>query len=310
MGKEEFISFQGVVKKFGKRDVIKDLHLNIYKGDFVGILGISGSGKTTLLNMLVGFWKPTAGHISFKGHNIWKRQSLISSYFGFSSQAGSTYDNLTVLENLSYFGKLYNMSHSSITSRSKDLLELVELTGNEELLASELSTGMQRRLDIACAMLHNPDVLILDEPTKDLDPFLRKEILAMLKKINEEGTTIVMTSHLLTEIESVSDRVAILHNGSIVCCDSPESLKNRYSKEEEIQLRTLPGDYAKLAKDFKALKFNNIVIKSSGIIAYAENLNYLIPKICSIAKSNKEQIIEFKVAKPSLEEIFEAVTKR
>ncbi len=310
MDKERLISFQSVVKKFDKRTIINNLSLDIPDGDFFGVVGLSGSGKTTLLNMLIGFWRPTNGKILFQGKEVWSNQSWASTFFGFSTQGGSTYDNLTVMENLRYFGKMYNMMGSDIASRSKELLALVELTGNENLLATELSTGMQRRLDIACALMHNPKVLVLDEPTKDLDPFLRKEVLAMLKKINLGGTTIVMTSHLLDEIETVSNKIAILHNGKMLCCDTPINLKNKYSKEDEMQLKTYPGNYEALAKDLRALKIERVIVKPTSIIAYTSNAEQVLPLVWNIAKKRKEHILELKLSKPSMEEIFEAATKR
>ncbi|MFH0752674.1 MAG: ABC transporter ATP-binding protein [archaeon] len=310
MGSKGLISFQNVVKRFGKRNVLDNLNLKIDNGEFFGIVGLSGSGKTTMLNMLIGFSKPSSGKILFSDNEIWKKQHRISNYFGFSTQGGSTYGGLTVRENLKYFGKMYNMSKSDITARSTELLKLVELTGNENLLASELSTGMQKRLDIACALMHNPEVLILDEPTKDLDPFLRKEILAMLKKINHGGTTIVMTSHLLDEIETVSDKLAILHNGKIICCDTPLNLKNTYSQYDEMQLKTYPANYGDLAKSLQGLKLNKVVVKPESLIAYTSNAEGVLPKIWSIAKKRKEHIVELKLSKPSIEEIFESITGR
>ncbi len=310
MGKRGIISFQNVAKKFGKRSVINNLRLDIDEGEFLGIVGLSGSGKTTLLNMLIGVLKPSAGKVLFDGRDIWGNQNYISNFFGFSTQGGSTYDNLTVRENLKYFGKLYNMSKSDIASRSEELLSLVELKDSGNVLASKLSTGMQRRLDIACSLMHNPKVLILDEPTKDLDPFLRKEILAMLKKINLSGATIVMTSHLLDEIESVSDKLAILHNSRIVCCDSPINLKSAYSKYDEMQLKTYPGNYEDLAKSLRDLKVSKVVVKPGGIVAYTGNAEKVLPQVLGLTKRKKEHILELKLSKPSIEEIFEAVTRR
>lgn len=310
MGKRGIISFQNVAKKFGKRSVINNLRLDIDGGEFLGIVGLSGSGKTTLLNMLIGVLKPSAGKIFFDGKEIWGNQNYVSNFFGFSTQGGSTYDSLTVKENLRYFGKLYNMSKSDITARSEELLKMVELKDSGNVLASKLSTGMQRRLDIACSLMHNPQVLILDEPTKDLDPFLRKEILAMLKRINLNGATIVMTSHLLDEIESVSDKLAILHNSRIVCCDTPINLKNAYSKYDEMQLRTHPGDYEVLANGLRDLKMNKVVVKSGGIVAYTDKAEAVLPKVWNLTKKKKEHILELKLSKPSIEEIFEAVTKK
>ncbi len=310
MGSKNVISFQNVVKRFGKRNILSSLNLGIPQGSFFGIVGLSGSGKTTLLNLLIGFLKPTSGIVLFDDKDTWKYKRHISNFFGFSTQGGSTYDNLTVEENLRYFGKLYNMSNKDIEPRINELLKLVELAGNEDLLASQLSTGMQRRLDIACSLMHDPRVLVLDEPTKDLDPMLRKEILAMLKKINHAGMTIVMTSHLLDEIETVSDYLAVLHNGKILCCDSPLALKNKYSKNMELQLRTTPGDYESLAKHMHKLNIDKIVVKPGSIISYFEDTEQILPRIWEIAKKNKEKIIELKISKPSIEEIFEAITKK
>ncbi len=290
--------------------MINGLSLDISEGDFFGIVGLSGSGKTTLLNMLIGFLKPSNGSVIFEDKEVWHNQHYVSNFFGFSTQGGSTYDSLTVNENLKYFGKLYNMEGSDITVRSVELLKLVELVGSENLLASELSTGMQRRLDIACSLMHNPKVLILDEPTKDLDPFLRKEILAMLKKINQGGTTIVMTSHLLDEIETVSDILAILHNGKIVCCDSPINLKNSYSKYDEMQLKTYPGNYDDLAKGMRSMGVNKVVVKPGSVVAYTNDAGNVLPKVWNLAKKKGEHILELKLSKPSIEEIFEAVTKK
>lgn len=310
MDQKGLISFKNVFKNFGNRNVITGLSLEVPENSFFGVVGLSGSGKTTLLNMLIGFWKPTKGTITFNDSDIWKQHRYVSNFFGFSTQGGSTYDNLTVEENMHYFGKLYNMPDDEIVSRTRDLLKLVELTGNERLLACELSTGMQRRLDIACALVHNPKVLILDEPTKDLDPFLRKEILAMLKRINKSGTTIVMTSHLLDEIETVSDVIAILHNGRILCCDTPINLKDKYSKNIEMQIKTYPGNYDNLAKHLQKLGLEKVIAKPSGIVAYFKEDERILPKVWKVAKANKEHILELKLSKPSMEEIFEAVTRK
>jgi len=310
MGSKSVISFQNVVRRFGSRNVLNNLSLDIPEGSFFGIVGLSGSGKTTLLNMLIGFWKPTKGKILFDDKDTWKYKRYISNFFGFSTQGGATYDNLTVEENLRYFGKLYNMHSDEIEPRIKELLGLVNLGGNERMLASQLSTGMQRRLDVACSLMHNPKVLILDEPTKDLDPLLRKEILGMLKKINQAGTTIVMTSHLLDEIEAVSDFLAILHNGKILCSDVPMALKDRYSKNMEIQLKTYPGKYDVLAKSLYRLNLDKVIAKQGSIVSYSPDVEKALPHILAIVKKNKERIIELKLSKPSIEEIFEAITKK
>lgn len=310
MPKEVYIELDNLIKKFGKKIVLDRVNLKIPLGSFYGILGLSGSGKTTLLNILVGFWKPTIGKITYDEKNLLKNRKRLKHKFGFATQAGAVYNDLTIKENLYYFGRLYNMKKEDIKKRSEILLDLVDLSGAEMVLAGELSTGMQRRLDIACALIHDPEILIMDEPTEDLDPVLRKELLALLKKINDEGTTIIITSHMLSDIENVCDKIAILHNGYIVEEGSPLVLKNKYSKNEEVHIITTPGQYEKLSKNLSNLDLSKMVVKKRKIILYVSNGEKILPEILEKVKKTKEKIVELKVTKPSMEEIFEVITKR
>ncbi|RME54280.1 ABC transporter ATP-binding protein [Candidatus Woesearchaeota archaeon] len=312
MVKEDvLIEIDNLIKKFGKKLVLDRINLSILDGEFFGIVGLSGSGKTTLLNILVGFWEPTIGRIIYN-HNkiVRKNKSYIRQIFGFATQAGSVYPQLTVEENLRYFGHLFNMRGSDIKERTEILLDLVELTGANKVLAGELSTGMQRRLDIACALIHNPKVLILDEPTEDLDPVLRKELLALLKRINDEGTTIIMTSHLLNDLETVCDRIAILHNGYVIDVDSPDGLKSKYSKNEEIHLISNPGDYKTILSKLNSSKISKYVIKRKKLVLYTTDAEDLLSSLLKVLAQLKEKIEDLMVTRPSMEEVFEAITKR
>ena len=310
MGETTLIEIDNLIKKFGKKLVLDRINLKINKGEFLGIVGLSGSGKTTLLNILVGFWDPSIGKITFNGKDITKDRMFFKQIFGFATQAGSVYPQLTVEENLEYFGRLFNMRSSDIDMRTEILLDLVELTGANKVLAGELSTGMQRRLDIACALIHNPRVLIMDEPTEDLDPVLRKELLALLKKINDEGTTIIMTSHLLNDLETVCDRIAILHNGYLVDVDSPTNLKGKYSQNEEIHLVTEPGRYDLWVKKLDCVRVSKAIIKPDKLILYTPDSEIVLNDILKIIAMQREKLIDLKVTRPTMEEIFEAVTKR
>ena len=166
---------KNIQKEFGDNLVLSDLDLEVEERGIFGIIGLNGSGKTTLLRVLVGFYRPEEGHVFFKGRDI-KKQDIKRS-FGFATQDNCFYDNLTVEENLKYFGGLYGLTKEFLEKNIKEVLELVELYDARGTLAGNLSTGMQRRLDIACAIIHKPEVLILDEPTEDLDPKLRIRML-------------------------------------------------------------------------------------------------------------------------------------
>lgn len=310
MGNKDYIYVDNLTKRFGDIVALNNVSLSIPQGSYFGIIGLSGSGKTTLLNLIIGFWKPSKGKVLFNGINVHKHRNLIDREFGFATQATSVYPLLTVEENLKYFGRLYGMRKDDIKKRTEILLDLIHMTGTNNILAKELSTGMMRRLDIACALIHNPKVLLLDEPTEDLDPVLRKELLALNKRINDNGTTIIMTSHMLDEVEAVCDRIAILHNGKMIETNSPEKLKNKYSQNEEIHIATRPGNYDALVKKFRKLEVRNIIVKSKKIVLYTPDSEKVLHEILAIINESKEKLIDLRVNKPTMEEVFEYITKR
>jgi ABC-2 type transport system ATP-binding protein len=181
--------------------------------------------------------------------SVYDQQKLVKRIYGFASQVPSFYDELTPNENLEYFGMLYNLDKHTIRSNKKILLDLMELEHAADIPSKNLSGGMERRLDIACALMHDPDVLILDEPTADLDPVLRGHIWDLMRKLNKKGTTIILSSHHLSELEELCDRVIIIKNGQIIAQGNPESLKKKFVTEQEIIVQTEPGDYQTIQKN-------------------------------------------------------------
>jgi ABC-2 type transport system ATP-binding protein len=306
------IEFRNVSKLFDKKEVLHDIGLKIGQGDIFGIIGVSGAGKTTLLRILVGFYKIDKGSILLYGKDASKDIDKIKKFFGFTSQDTSFYEKLTVHENLEYFGRLYRLSKEQIKENSKNILSLVELSYAKDMLAKNLSGGMQRRLDIACSMMHNPKILILDEPDAGLDPLLRKHIWKLIKNINSMGTTIIISSHLLNEIEDICTKIAIINQGSILAVDSPQSLKAKYSENEELQLQSFPGEYDHI---LDLLRKKGIAIESSAkkdnkLIVYAKKAKPVLAEILSITDAIDEKIISVDVSKPSIVEVFESLTQK
>src|SRR3989344_2540277 len=166
------IYLQGVTKKFGKNVVLDNISFNVAKGDIFGLIGTNASGKTTLLKTIVGFLRPTNGHLYFESELIHNTPKIVKN-FGFAAQESSFYPKLTVEENLEHFGYLYGLNKKQLKENILKILETVNLTNTKNMLAENLSGGMQKRLEIACAIIHNPKVLFLDEPTADLDTFKR-----------------------------------------------------------------------------------------------------------------------------------------
>ncbi len=218
------ISIHNLKKRFNEKEILNDISLDIQEGDILGIIGASGSGKSVLLKHIIGFYKPGSGKITFSP------KSSLPCTFGFSAQNNSLYENLTVNQNLSYFGSMYGLSSKEIKKNTKELIELTALNGNENLLVSKLSGGMKKRLDIACSLIHKPKVLILDEPFAGLDYVLIKKIILLLKKIQLSGTTIILTSHQTFCIEKLCTRAAIIENAKIKLIGSPVEVLRSYKK--------------------------------------------------------------------------------
>ncbi|MBW2988249.1 hypothetical protein DRJ48_03120 [Candidatus Woesearchaeota archaeon] len=226
MNTENVIEVKGLSVSFGKQRVIHGLSLEVRHKEIFGITGVSGVGKTTLLNAIVGLIQPDRGEINYSSiilgekHprplKLRKHLRLIKNYIGYSTQDPSFYEELTPIENLDFFGAMYSVPRRI---RQKNISILLELMGLREVgnkIAKSLSGGMRKRLDIACALIHNPKILFLDEPTSDLDPILRGRVWSVVKRVNQLGTTVVVSSHFLNEIEQLCSRIGILHNGRII----------------------------------------------------------------------------------------------
>ncbi len=312
---EPLFRMHNVTKVYGKHVVLNGINLDIQPGEILGIIGASGSGKTTLLNTLIGFIQPDKGDVLFRLHHlldfkekasfrsVFKNLDAVKNLYGFASQAPSFYGKLTVKENLEYFGKLYNLSKEAIRNNTETLLTLMDLKKSETIGAEHLSGGMERRLDIACSLMHDPDILILDEPTADLDPVLRVHIWDLVKKINKKGTTIVLSSHNLHELETFANRVAILKDGKIIEAGSPSQITSKYSRGKEIRLETYPGNYDKIMHGLKK-GVKGYQKKGTQLIIRVTNPELVLDTLLQRLNSLHENILDLKISRPTLEEVF------
>lgn len=304
---EPIIRVEGVSKSFGNNLILDKVNMYIPKEKIFGIIGINGCGKTTLLNLIVGFIKPDIGTIYFESKPINKNMRSVRHKFGFATQHNCFYTHLTVKENLLYFASLYDVPGKEANKRADTLLELVSLNNSRDKLASDLSGGMKRRLDIACALIHDPELLIMDEPTEDLDIALRKDILELIKKINKSGTTVILTSHLLMEIEDVCDDLAIIHNKKVL---KEGTMGYFLGNKQEIHLETYPGNYKKISGQLGKTGILKTEIMKHKLIIKTGEPEFVLSKLLKILKSENERLVYIDVKKPSLSEVFENLTKR
>ncbi|RLE47069.1 hypothetical protein DRJ22_00305 [Candidatus Woesearchaeota archaeon] len=308
---------ESVSKSFNKSSVLDNVDFDVRSGEIFGIIGMSGAGKTTLLNLIVGFYSPDAGDVLFalpdgSTASITRNPCDFKRFFGFSTQTPSFYSRLTVRENLEYFASLYHIPEPRRSKRCADLLSLVGLKDFAGSVADELSGGMQKRLDIACALIHKPRVLILDEPTADLDPVLRKNFWELVRKINMNGTTIIIASHFLQEIESLCSRIAVLHNHRIVDVGSVDDLKNVYSRNFEVRLKTKSGKYVKLMKFLSKHKnlFSKIFVDEGELVVSVFRPINVLSLILGFVKKHSEVVVSLDVSRPSLGDVFEVLVKK
>ncbi len=229
---EPLVVFDAISKCFGKKKVIKNLTLSIHPNEIFGIIGRSGAGKSTLLKLLIGFYTVDSGTIWYKGKNITTNTSFLKRIIGFCTQENSFYPELTVHENIFYYGKLYSLSSADLKKQEHDVLGLVGLSSSKNTVAGDLSGGMKRRLDFAISLIHNPAVLILDEPTSGLDPITEKIIWNLIKNLSSKGISIIVISHMLDFVEKYCDMIGFLSEGQIILNASPSTLRKKYSTKQ------------------------------------------------------------------------------
>ena len=235
MGKmsDIILSTKDLTKKYRNKVVVDNLNLEIRKGEIFGLLGPNGAGKSTTMNMICSIVKPTAGSIEFLGKNPWKQKREIIHKLGYIPQDLAIHGNLKAWENVELFTSLYGIKGEKLKRTVEESLEYVGLLEKKNEFAKTFSGGMKRRLNIACAIGHQPDLLIFDEPTVGIDPQSRNFILEKIKESNQKGATVIYTSHYMEEVEAICTRIAIMDNGKIIACGTSEELKKLVTNGSE-----------------------------------------------------------------------------
>ena len=218
------IEVTGLKKSFGKTEALKGVDLSLQQGELFGYLGPNGAGKSTTIRILTGLTVKSGGSASLGGYDITKQALQAKRQFGVVHQYINLDMELTVFENLDLHGRLFGMEKKKRQQRIDELLEYAEMAERANDLVKKLSGGLKRRISIIRALLHQPSILFLDEPTTGLDPSIRRRIWALIKRIQKEGTTIFLTTHHIEEAEFLADRVAFIDLGEIVALDSPAKL--------------------------------------------------------------------------------------
>jgi ABC-2 type transport system ATP-binding protein len=229
------IDVRDLTKVFGRFTAVDHVTFSVRRGDIFGFLGANGAGKSTTIRMLCGLLGPTSGSASVGGFDVAREPDRVKARIGYMSQKFSLYEDLTVEENITFFGGVYGVGGGRLRDKMPGVLEMAGLKGRERSLARELSVGWRQRLALGCALLHEPEIVFLDEPTGGVDPVSRRNFWELINRLSGEGVTVFVTTHYLDEAEYCND-IRLIHAGRIVAAGSPGELKRTYIKNPILEV--------------------------------------------------------------------------
>jgi len=304
----KFIEIKNLTKRFNDKLVIDNVSLGIEKGEIFGLLGPNGAGKSTLINLMVGLLKIDRGEVVIGGYNISKEPLKAKEKIGLVPQEIALFENLNAKENLEYWGGLYGLRGVMLRERINEALEIAALQEHIKKPVKKYSGGMKRRLNIAAAMMHHPEVLIMDEPTVGIDPQSRNHIFEVVKKMNKEyNSTIIYTSHYMEEIEALCDNIFILDLGKEIAYGSKEELKRMVISDKVIKIKA-QGELEKLMFDIKKLStIRGVEIKGEELKIIA-NEKITLNELFNEISKHKVEVKNIGIEEPTLEEVFLTLT--
>jgi ABC-2 type transport system ATP-binding protein len=303
------VSATNLEKRFGSVHAVRNVSFSIQRGESVALLGPNGAGKTTTISILAGLLTPDSGSVSIDGTNFTGDDSPAKQALGLVPQELALYDNLSAFENLRLFGSLYNLSGSEIADKAKFLLDLVGLSDRLRDRVKTFSGGMKRRLNIAVALLHDPTLLLLDEPTVGVDPQSRNAIFENIEKLRASGKTIIYTTHYMEEAERLCDRVILVDHGKVVADESMAGLKTRYTSTQRLHLQVIDLKNPNLADEIRSLPgVKAASLKDSVLSVEIDDLNGGGSAVLNELSRRKERCLHLTSERPNLESVFLELT--
>lgn len=300
-----------ISKVFKGKAAVKGVNLYMEAGEAVGLLGPNGAGKSTTISMISTLLKPTSGDVRLNGKSVTKDPGSIRRVLGMVPQEIALYEELSAYENLKFFGRIYGLSGRALEQSIGQVLEMVGLTDRQKEVVKTYSGGMKRRVNIAAAMLHEPEILIMDEPTVGIDPQSRSHILEMVRKLNKEkGVAVLYTSHYMEEVERLCDRVYLMDHGKVIAAGTAEELKSILSSEETILIE-LDRAYPDFTKELQAMEaIKQATETENGIKLIVPKGSRVLGSIFQISERHQAQVLNVAVQTPSLEDVFLHLTGR
>jgi len=305
------LSLKGLSKSYGDLVAVKDLSLDVYHGEVFGFLGPNGAGKTTTIKMICGLLKSDAGEILINNRLLNDHYRQCKRIMGLCPEDLVIWETLTCLEQLEFIGQQYDLSMDAAKKKALELLEILGLIDKRNTLARELSSGMKRRLNIALALVHDPEILILDEPQAGLDPQSRIMVREYIRSLSK-SITVILTTHDMDEVDKLADRVGIIDNGQMLVLDTPEGLKSRIGAGDILEIKIAAGQdgalqnmKATLPKALRDFTYQDQILR----LVNVDTLGVL-PILLEAFQHADMEIVDITVRKKTLEDVFIDLTGR
>jgi len=306
------VEVKDLVKRFGSFTAVDQINFEVKSGEIFGFLGPNGAGKSTTIRMLCGILSPTSGEGHVGGYDVLTEQEKIKQHIGYMSQKFSLYEDLTVEENINFYSGIYRIPNQKKKARKDWVIEMAGLEDFRSSRTSTLSGGWKQRLALGCAIIHEPKIVFLDEPTSGVDPISRRNFWALIKTMAKDGVTVFVTTHYMDEVENC-DRVALIYKGHRIALGTPEELKTKVMQEEVLEL-LLPDAQAWIKRITAVEGVRETALFGTKLHAVVENSQAAIERIEALfAAEGMSGFVVHKI-KPSLEDVFvsliEAYDKR
>lgn len=299
-----------VVKRYGSKLSVDHLNLSVNKGEIFGLLGPNGAGKSTTISMIAGLLKMDQGEIRLDGISVKEQPLDVKRKIGLVPQDLALYETMSAVDNVTFFARLYGLRGKQLKERVQESLEFVGLQDKAKEAPATFSGGMKRRLNIACALSHRPDLIIMDEPTVGIDPQSRNHILESVRTLNRMGSTIIYTSHYMEEVAAISDRVAIMDQGRIIACGTEKELRDRVASEEKIVLAAA-GIGAGVVEELKLHpRVRAVEVTEDTITIMLPSAQLALQDMLFICSKHEMSIQSLRVEEPDLETLFLNLTGR
>lgn len=304
------VSVRDLQKSFGDFEAVKGVSFSVEKGESFSLLGPNGAGKSTIINMLTGLFSPTSGSIHIKDIDVIKNPKQAQKWIGIVPQEIALYETLSARENLKFWGRMYNLTGKALEKSVDGVLEIIGLSERAKDKVETFSGGMKRRVNIGAAILHHPEMLIMDEPTVGIDPQSRNHILETVKRLNNEGMTIIYTSHYMEEVEYLCERIGIIDHGQLIACGTLRELRESIGDRSRIIL-TMDQERPSIKNVFKG-KFleKDMQIQEKQFIVYHKEPQFILSDLIQTVTNTGAKVSSVEIVEPNLESVFLHLTGR